>query len=124
MASFAEIDTDNVVIRVVSVNNDVLLDEEGNESEQKGIDFLELLLGTKNWVQTSYNKNFRGKFAGIGDIYDKENDRFTNLKPFDSWILDEINFVWAPPVPFPNDYEYLYTWDEENLNWKQVGQIE
>ena len=40
MAHFAEIDEGNIVKQVVVVNNDVLLDENGNESEQKGVEFL------------------------------------------------------------------------------------
>ena len=68
MAHFAEIDSNNVVIRVLVVDN---------EHEDRGQDFLakDLKLGGK-WIQTSYNANFRGKYAGIGDIYDKKNDVF------------------------------------------------
>ena len=75
MAHFAEIGLNNVVKRVIVVNNNELLDENGNEVEQKGIDFCKSLYGG-TWLQTSYNGNFRGCFAGKGFVYDSENDVF------------------------------------------------
>ena len=68
MAHFAEIDKDGNVLRVVVVDN---------EHEKRGQTYLAKDLGLGgDWIQTSYNHKFRGKFAGIGDIYDKENDIF------------------------------------------------
>lgn len=75
MAHFAELDETNTVKQVIVVDNNELLDENGNESEQKGIDFCVNLLGGK-WIQTSYNSNFRGTYAGIGMIYDPISDVF------------------------------------------------
>lgn len=77
MAHFAEIDQDNRVLRVIVVANKDTSDENGNEVEQIGRDFCNRLLGG-NWVQTSYNSNFRGKYAGIGDTYDPINDVFVS----------------------------------------------
>lgn len=77
MAHFAEIDQDNRVLRVIVVANKDTADENGNEVEQIGRDFCNRLLGG-NWVQTSYNSNFRGKYAGIGDTYDPINDVFVS----------------------------------------------
>jgi hypothetical protein len=75
MAHFAELDETNVVKTVIVVNNNELLDENGNESEQKGIDFCIAHYGGV-WIQTSYNSNFRGTYAGIGLIYDPIADIF------------------------------------------------
>jgi hypothetical protein len=68
MAHFAEIDNNNKVLRVLVVDN---------SQENRGQDFLanELGLGGR-WIQTSYNANFRGKYAGIGDVYDPDKDIF------------------------------------------------
>ena len=77
MAHFAQIDQDNRVLRVVVVDNKDTSDENGNEVEQIRRDFCNRLLGG-NWVQTSYNSNFRGKYAGIGDTYDPTNDVFVS----------------------------------------------
>ena len=75
MAHFAKLDDNNVVIAVHVVNNDVITIDDV-ESEQAGIDFLTNLHGHLNWKQTSYNSSFRGKYAGIGDIYNEESDEF------------------------------------------------
>jgi len=77
MAHFAEIDQDNKVLRVVVVANADTADANGNEMEQIGKDFCNRLLGG-NWVQTSYNANFRNKYAGIGDTYDPVVDVFVS----------------------------------------------
>jgi hypothetical protein len=74
MAHFAELDENNIVKRVIVVHNNELLDN-GVESEAKGIQFCQSLYGG-NWVQTSYNSNFRNKYAGIGYRYDSITDEF------------------------------------------------
>ena len=73
MAHFARIE-DDIVREVIAVNNEVLLDENGVEQESIGIDFCKSLYGPHTeWVQTSYNGNFRGKYAGSGDKWDGTN---------------------------------------------------
>ena len=113
MAHFAEIEN-NIVKRIVVINNNELLDGE-HESETKGIDFCESLYGHRNWVQTSYNNNFRHNFAGIGFTWDSENDAFYAPQPYPSWSLDE-NFIWQPPVEYPSDGN-LYNWNEDTQTW-------
>ena len=75
MAHFAELDETNTIKQVIVVHNNELLDEDGNESEQKGIDFCVAHYGGR-WIQTSYNSNFRGSYAGIGYYYDETLDEF------------------------------------------------
>lgn len=75
MAHFAQLDENNVVMQVIVVNNAELLDESEQESEAKGIAFCQSLFGG-TWKQTSYNANFRGKYAGVGDKYDPVVDEF------------------------------------------------
>lgn len=75
MAHFAQI-LDGMVARVIVINNDCCLDENGNESEAVGKAFIASLGLDGVWVQTSYNGNFRDKYAGIGDAYDAVNDVF------------------------------------------------
>lgn len=68
MAHFAEIDSNNVVLRVLVV---------ADENEHRGQEFLADDCGLGGtWIQTSYNGSIRGKFAGTGDIYDEVNDEF------------------------------------------------
>lgn len=76
MAHFAQL-KDNVVTQVIVVNNEVLENKEFPESEPIGIAFCKLLFGSSTeWLQTSYNSNFRGRYAGVGMIYDPELDEF------------------------------------------------
>jgi len=76
MAHFAEINNNNKVLRVIVIeNNDITVD--GKESEQAGKDFIANVLKLEGtWLQTSYNNNFRGKFAGVGELYDSKTDTF------------------------------------------------
>jgi len=68
MAHFARVEENNIVSEVVVVSNEI---------ENRGQEFLAIDLGLGGrWIQTSYNSNFRGKFAGIGDTYDEVNDIF------------------------------------------------
>lgn len=76
MAHFAQIEN-GIVINVIVVNNEVLIDYNGIEQESIGSEFCHNLFGGE-WIQTSYNRNFRGEFAGVGMIYDVENDLFKN----------------------------------------------
>lgn len=77
MAHFAELDGDNKVLRVIVVGNKDCQDDNGQESEALGIGFCRSLFGADTiWVQTSYNGSMRGKYAGIGDTYDPDNDIF------------------------------------------------
>lgn len=75
MAHFAQLDENNIVINVIVVHNNELIDDNGNESEAKGIDFCVAHFGGR-WVQTSYNATFRGVYAGIGYTYDETLDEF------------------------------------------------
>ena len=111
MAHFATLNESNIVTRVEVINNAVLLDGDGVEQEQLGIDFLTSLYGAGNYKQTSYNKNIRKNYAGVGYTYDAVKDKFIKSKPFASWSLDE-NDDWTAPVTYPDDDKF-YVWDED-----------
>jgi hypothetical protein len=70
MAYFAQIDETNTVLEVIAVNNETLDFLPFPESEPVGQEFIASLGLIGNWLQTSYNANFRGVYAGIGFIYD------------------------------------------------------
>lgn len=109
MSHFAELDENNIVLRVLVGDNN--LPNEGYDW------FVENLGGT--WVQTSYNATIRKNFAGIGYRYDEELDAFIAPQPFESWTLNTQTAKWMSPTPYPQDGR-IYEWDEENLNWKEV----
>jgi hypothetical protein len=132
MASFAKLNSENIVITVESVVNEVLKDSNGIEQENIGIEFLKNLYNEPNaiWKQTSYNTNggihslggtpFRKNHAGIGYQYDQQRDAFIAPKPYNSWILNETTCNWDAPVARPNDNN-MYKWNEEILNWELIN---
>jgi hypothetical protein len=117
MAHFAELDENNFVKQVIAVHNTELLDENGNESEIKGIAFCQTLFGG-NWIQTSYNSSFRTNFAGIGSFYNSTLNAFSKPSPYSSWVLDEESNAFVAPVTKPDSG--LWIWNEEELTWEEL----
>jgi len=134
MASFSKLNSQNIVLKVESVVNDVIQDSNGIEQESIGIEFLKNLYNEPNsiWKQTSYNTRggvhvlggtpFRKNFAGIGYTYDEDKDAFIPSKPYPSWILNETTCLWEPPVVRPEGEEILYTWNETNQTWDLISE--
>ena len=120
MAHFAKLDENNIVIAVHVVNNNVIANEDGTESEAKGILFLNTLHGRATWVQTSYNNNFRKNYASLGYKFDFERDAFIPPQPYLSWVLNEDSCQWESPTPYP-DVDNKYVWDEESQEWNNLG---
>jgi hypothetical protein len=118
MAHFAELNIDNVVLRVITIHNNEIMDN-GVESENKGVKFCESLFGGV-WKQTSYNATIRKNYAGIGFVYDLARDAFIPPQPFSSWVLDENTCRWIAPVAYPTDGMEYY-WDEFTLSWVLNG---
>lgn len=132
MAYFAKINiSGNGVVRVCSVDNQKLLDENGIESESKGIAHMERH-GEEDsfyWKQTSYNTRgnehalggtpLRKNYAGRGYTYDKTRDAFIAPQPYTSWTLNETTCLWEPPIAYPADLKN-YSWDEATTNWKEI----
>jgi hypothetical protein len=117
MAHFAQLEN-NIVTKVIVVANQDILDKNGQESEQKGIDFCSNLLGGA-WLQTSYNNRIRKNYAGVGYIYDEGRDAFIPPKPFNSWLLDETTCQWKAPIDMPTD-DKKYSWNEDTTSWKEL----
>jgi hypothetical protein len=113
MAHFAELDSNNVVLRVIVVDNKDTSDAYGVEKEHIGAAFCERVLGG-TWKQTSYNGNMRKNYAGIGYTYHEDIDAFAAPQPYPSWTLD-ADARWQAPTPMPTDG--YYTWDEARTSW-------
>lgn len=89
MAHWAELDDNNIVLRVTVGSND---------DPDEGFQWLLDNLGGR-WVQTSYNSTIRKNFAGIGYTYDEERDAFIPPKPKlldqnGKWVLNEETCRW------------------------------
>ncbi len=121
MSYFAEINSKNIVQRVIAADQDFINSGAVGDSS--------------NWVQTSYNTRggvhyapnsntpddgiaLRKNFASIGDIYDETRDAFYTTRPYASWILNEETCVWEAPVDYPDDGK-RYSWDEVSTSWKR-----
>lgn len=109
MAHFAKIEND-IVTNVIVIDNAI---------ETEGALFIAGTLGLDGeWIQTSYNENIRGNYAGIGYTYDRGNDVFYAPQPFPSWLLNS-EWKWESPIPYPNDGEE-YNWNEETISWDKI----
>jgi len=109
MAHWAEIDVDGEVMRVTVGDNN---DPAGDEGYQWLVDNLG---GT--WIQTSYNNNIRGTYAGIGYSYNAAEDIFITPKPYPSWVRS--GSFWNAPIPMPTDGA-MYSWNEDELSWEEL----
>ena len=121
MAHFAQLDVNNTVVGVLVVSNDDIGNLPFPESEQLGIAFLEGVLPGWNWAQTSYNGNFRVRYAGVGYTFVRNSSAsphggFAPPKPHASWLWNDANCDWVAPVPYPSDGKD-YWWDEEKQAW-------
>jgi len=119
MAHFAELNSANVVLRVLAVDNKHTTNSEGVEDETVGIAHLQnCLSGT--WKQTSYNGNMRGNYAGKGYTYFADQDLFMSPKPYDSWSMSTADATWIAPSAMPTDGG-MYNWDEDNQTWIDIS---
>ena len=117
MAHFAELDENNIVLRVVVVSD-------ANESD--GENWCRNFFGTNNWKQTSYNTNMgvhsdgdfarRKNYAGVGFSYDPTLDAFIPPKVHASWILNTGTCHYEAPIPLPGDGR-AYDWNESTGAW-------
>lgn len=115
MAHFAKLDSNNVVIDVVVVNNLDCFDfDNGCEREQMGIEYCQQLFNdySSRWIQSSYTGRIRGNHASVGFTYDEELDVFLKPKPFESWVLNTTTWDWDAPIPMTDD-DNIYYWDED-----------
>jgi hypothetical protein len=125
MAHYAELNEINEVIHVIYMDNELIIDENGNEVEELGIQHLHTHHGSdRRWVRTSYNGNFRGKYAGLGYTYRSDLDMFIEPKPCESWVLNIETKDWESPIGEPPeltqqeiDSGSYYQWNEENGEW-------
>jgi len=141
MAHFAKINDDNEVLSILYIDNEKIQNSEGVETESIGQQYLQAHNNwpAEKWIQTSYNTEnnthreggtpFRGNYAGIGYIWDPENNMFFGEKPFPSWVKNTSTASWDPPTAAPdltaeqqsqneaNTHLWTYEWDENNQSW-------
>ena len=122
MAHFAKLDENNVVENVITFSNEEV-NKNGGDLSVEAENFVAARHGG-TWKQTSYNNNFRKRYAGLGFTYDSVNDVFIPPKPYASWIFNSTEFNYEAPVTAPTKeqcdytyngepYIYIPTWDED-----------
>ena len=131
MSHFAEIDEDDMVIRVLKCTQDEI-----NNSGLYG--------DPSRWIQTSYNTHggkhydpetgeedgetpLRKNYAGPDYYYDRTRDAFIPPIEYPSWVVNEDTCLWEAPVPEPTRDVFLeadgtnngswYEWNEEKKTW-------
>ena len=128
MARFAELNSNNVVLRVIMVDDWNITDGQGNQVEAIGVNYLKNLYGQDTIWKQDVPKTIQLPIGTIktsgynGCTYDSERDAFIPPKPFPSWTLNETTFLWKSPTPYPTDVgtpenPKSYWWDEETLSW-------
>lgn len=119
MAHFAQLDDNNIVMNIIVVNNEDIIDENGNESEELGIKVCQNHFPGTRWVQTSWNSKIRGAYASVGDYYNEEYDVFCAPQPYPSWTFNPEYVRWDPPSDMPEIIDgRIISWDEESVSWK------
>jgi len=144
MAHFAKLGVNGKVIQVLTMDNDKMLNADGVEDETVGQQWLETHNNwpAQMWIQTSYNtagnkhnsgdnsKAFRGNYAGIGYIWDEDDQIFWPKKPYASWVKNTTDARWQSPIgdapaltaeqTSQNEagtHAWIYNWNESGQSW-------
>jgi len=80
VAHFTQVEN-NVVRNVIVVDNFDCGGGDFPDSEPIGQAFIASIGIDGEWLQTSYNNNFRGQYAGQGMTYDSTLDQFVSPQP-------------------------------------------
>jgi hypothetical protein len=115
MSHWAELDENNVVLRVTVGDN--------NEPDEGYQWLIDNLGGT--WIKTSYNTRhnqhtlggtpLRGNYASVGHTYLPDKDIFIGPSPFNGWVIDDNTANWVAPFPKPDSGAWV--WDNTAVNW-------
>jgi len=147
MAHFAKLGSNSKVIQVLTLNNGDMLNADGVEDESVGQQYLERHNNwpAQMWIQTSYNtrggkhnsgddsKALRGNYAGIGYIWDEDNNIFYPKSPYPSWVLNTTTASWHSPIGDApaltaeqeaqneaDTHRWNYAWNEAGQSWDLV----
>ena len=117
---FAKVDSkSNIVCYVTQVQNDFILDENGNVSIELGLNHLKNSFDDFDeylWVNITENTGV----CNLNYLYLPDYNKFVPEKPYNSWILNMETFDWEPPIPIPSDSNSdtkAYIWVDEARIW-------
>ena len=142
MAHFAKIGMNGKVIAVLTMGDYDMKNANGVEDETVGQQYLERHNNwpAQMWIQTSYNTTanthrlggtpLRGNYAGIGFIWDEDNNIFWPPKPYASWVKNTTTAQWDSPIGAApaltaeqqtqneaDTHMWGYIWNEAGQSW-------
>jgi hypothetical protein len=129
MAHYALINSDNIVVQVITGvdENIIQVDENGNNVGGTSEAWEKFYASRPEFKgltckRTSYNGAVRSHFASIGYEYYPDWDVFIPPKAFPSWKLNYTTFTWEAPVPMPDRIDgFMWQWSEINKEWIKVA---
>lgn len=119
MASYAQLDSQNKIIRVLKIDNELITNEDGSENEQLGETLCRQFTGENSrFIKTSATASIRRIFASVDGYYIEQYDEFAPPKPYNSWVYDHETGSWVPPIPVPDHVDdHIHLWNEDITNW-------
>ena len=99
MASFAELNENNKVIRVVKMADDISTSNGplgDNDMHVDGESWCNKFFKGGSWKQTSFSGSFRKQIAAPGYTYDESLDMFISPKPYPGFVLNASGDWEAP----------------------------
>jgi len=133
MAHYALLDSNNIVVQVITGvdENIIQIDTDGKEVGGSSDAWEQFYAAQPQFAgltckRTSYNaaiNGFRANYAGIGHKFDSDFNVFIAPQPYPSWKLNYTTYKWEAPVAQPEDVEgYYWKWSEYNKEWIKVLQ--
>lgn len=133
MAHYALLDSNNIVVQVITGVDESIIqtDSDGNQVGGSSDAWEQFYAAQPQFAgltckRTSYNaatNRFRKNYAGIGFKYDADFDAFIAPQSYPSWKLNYTTYKWEAPVARPEDIEgYYWKWSEPNKEWISIPQ--
>ena len=115
MKQFAMLDEQDFVQQVILIDSAQCLDENGNFSEEKGIEQCKLLYGENSkWAFSDPTGVFRKNYALSNYRFDRKLNAFIPPQPFANWSFNTETLEWDSPIPRPGPN---YEWNHETNQW-------
>ena len=70
------------------------------------------------WIETFRDGSQRNTYAGVGYLYNHDDDYFYQPSPYSSWTFNTTSKTWEPPVSHPDSDDDSYVWNETSSAWE------
>jgi hypothetical protein len=126
MGLICELNSSNIVINTIVVDDNDIINNGGYGSEQFTTWFKNNIRNFSENGVKYIDASQQEKQPSLNYIYDSINNVFYIQKPHNSWILNQNSWEWEAPIPFPSgsntslDQLYITNWDESNQKWYYI----